>query len=285
MSVLRAAIIGGGHIADQNHLPALASLPDRVKAISICSRDIHKAQALADKHGVPFAYDSPDDMYRSEGKPDIVINCTANNLHYPFTMQALENGCHVFCEKPPAMNAREAREMADLAKKKGLVLAYNFQRRHAPEYTTLSNYHALGNLGDIYHIKANYLRRRGIPGWGNFTQQDHSGRWCIDRPRRAHPGSCIRADGLSAAYPHCGQHLRLHRQNRRKGIERRLESGDIRSGRCLLCPSFISRQRQHCTVDLFCIEYGTRRNDRPGSVRYQRRREAVPAIYPHRNRG
>ncbi len=175
MSILKAAIIGGGHIADQNHLPALAKLSDRVAAVSICSRDIHKAQALADKHGVPFAYDSPDEMYRSEGKPDIVINCTANNLHYPFTMQALENGCHVFCEKPPAMNARDAREMADLAKKKGLALAYNFQRRHAPEYTTLKNYHALGNLGDIYHIKANYLRRRGIPGWGNFTNKTIQG--------------------------------------------------------------------------------------------------------------
>nr|WP_295926143.1 Gfo/Idh/MocA family oxidoreductase [uncultured Dyadobacter sp.] len=175
MSILKAAIIGGGHIADQNHLPALAKLSDRVKAIAICSRDIHKAAALSDKHGVPFAFDNPDEMYRSEGKPDIVINCTANNLHYPFTMQALENGCHVFCEKPPAMNAREAREMADLAKKNGLVLAYNFQRRHAPEYTTLKNYDALGHLGEIYHVKAHYLRRRGIPGWGNFTNKTIQG--------------------------------------------------------------------------------------------------------------
>lgn len=175
MSILKAAIIGGGHIADQNHLPALAKLSDRVKAISICSRDIHKARTLADKHGVPFAYDSPEEMYQSEGKPDIVINCTANNLHYPFTMQALENGCHVYCEKPPAMNASEAQEMADLAKEKGLTLAYNFQRRHAPEYATLKKYHALGQLGDIYHVKANYLRRRGIPGWGNFTNKTIQG--------------------------------------------------------------------------------------------------------------
>ncbi|MCF0071428.1 Gfo/Idh/MocA family oxidoreductase [Dyadobacter sp. CY261] len=175
MSVLKAAIIGGGHIADQNHLPALAKLPGRVKVISICSRDIHKARALADKYDVLFAYDDPDEMYRNEGKPDIVINCTANHLHYPFTMQALENGCHVFCEKPPAMNAKQARNMADLAQKKGLMLAYNFQRRHSSEYAALQNYHAQGNLGDIYHIKANYLRRRGIPGWGNFTNKTIQG--------------------------------------------------------------------------------------------------------------
>ncbi|WP_353723088.1 Gfo/Idh/MocA family oxidoreductase [Dyadobacter sp. 676] len=175
MAILKAAIIGGGHIADKNHLPALAKLADRVKAVSICSRDIHKAQALAGKYGVPFAYDNPDEMYRSEGKPDIVINCTANNLHYPLTVQALENGCHVLCEKPPGMNASEACEMADLAQKKGLTLAYNFQRRHAPEYTTLKNCHRLGHLGDIYHIKAYYLRRRGIPGWGNFTNKTIQG--------------------------------------------------------------------------------------------------------------
>ncbi|GGN10427.1 oxidoreductase [Dyadobacter beijingensis] len=171
MSILKAAIIGGGHIADQNHLPALAKLPERVQVVSICSRDINKARALADKHGIPFAYDKADEMYQAEGRPDIVINCTANNLHYPFTTQALENGCHVFCEKPPAMNAAQANEMADLARQKGLILAYNFQRRHSPEYTALKNYHSLGKLGEVYHIKAHYLRRRGIPGWGNFTNK------------------------------------------------------------------------------------------------------------------
>lgn len=175
MPIFKAAIVGGGHIAEQNHIPALKNSSDRVRLTAICSRDLAKARALADRHGIPQALDDFSQLFIEDDKPDIIINCTANNLHYPFTIQALENGCHVFCEKPPAMNAREAREMADLANKKGRILAYNFQRRQTPQFTLLKKCLADGTLGEIYHIKANYLRRRGIPGWGNFTNKTIQG--------------------------------------------------------------------------------------------------------------
>ena len=173
--LFKAAIIGGGHIADQNHIPALKRLSERVEVIAICSRDLTKARTLADKHDIPLAFDNLLDLFAGENKPDIIVNCTANSLHYPFTMQALENDCHVFCEKPPAMNAREAREMADLATKKDRILAYNFQRRQSPEYSVLKKCLEDGTLGEVYHIKATFLRRRGIPGWGNFTNKSVQG--------------------------------------------------------------------------------------------------------------
>ena len=175
MPLFKAAIIGGGHIADQNHIPALKALNDQIEVIAICSRDINKARALADKHAIPYAFDNAGEMFNQEEKLNLIINCTANNLHYPYTMQALENGCHVFCEKPPAMNAREAREMADLAKKNGLVLAYNFQRRQSAEYSLLKKYLYEGQFGEVYHVKANFVRRKGIPGWGNFTSKTVQG--------------------------------------------------------------------------------------------------------------
>ena len=174
MSLLKAAIIGGGHIADQNHIPALKQLPDNVQIIAVCGRDINKAKALAEKHNIPHAFDNTEDLYKTCG-PDLIINCTPNNLHYQYTIQALKNDCHVFCEKPPAMTAAEAREMAELAKEKGKVLAYNFQRRQTSEYLLLKKYFQQGQLGEVYHIKANYLRRRGIPGWGNFTNKTIQG--------------------------------------------------------------------------------------------------------------
>ena len=175
MPILKAAIIGGGHIADQNHIPALKALPERVELVAICSRDIHKARALAEKHDIPLAFDNAAEMFESDRRPDLIINCTANNLHHPFTMQALENNCHVLCEKPPAIHAAQAVEMADLAQKNGKVLAYNFQLRQTPEYSLLKRALDNGRLGEIYHIKANFLRRRGIPGWGNFTNKSIQG--------------------------------------------------------------------------------------------------------------
>jgi predicted dehydrogenase len=170
MSVLKAAILGGGHIAGQNHIPALKQLSDQVEILAICGRDLTKTRVLAGQHGIPEAFDDIHILFDT-CKPDLVINCTPNNLHYDFTMEALKNGCHVLCEKPPAMTAAQAREMADLAREQGKVLAYNFQRRQTPEYLLLKKCLQSGQLGEVYHIKANYLRRRGIPGWGNFTNK------------------------------------------------------------------------------------------------------------------
>ena len=174
MSRLKAAIIGGGNIADNNHIPALKQLTEQVELVAVCSRDLTKARALADKHNILNAFNDTAEMYQ-QCAPDVVIICTPNNLHYPQTMEALEHNCHVFCEKPPALNAQNAREMAELAATKGLTLAYNFQLRQTSEWELLMRCKTDGLLGDIYHIKAHFLRRRGIPGWGYFTNKAMQG--------------------------------------------------------------------------------------------------------------
>ena len=174
MSILKAAIIGGGNIADKNHIPALRQLADRVEIVAVCSRDLTKARALADKHGIAHAFADTAPMYEQVA-PDVVVICTPNNLHHPQTMEALAHNCHVFCEKPPALNAQHAREMADLATQKNRVLAYNFQLRQSAEWALLMRCKADGLLGDIYHIKVHFLRRRGIPGWGSFTNKSMQG--------------------------------------------------------------------------------------------------------------
>ncbi len=174
MTLLKAAIIGGGNIADNNHIPALVQLSERVELVAVCGRDLRKARALADKHGIAHAFDSTDELYR-QCTPDLVVVCTPNNLHYPQTMEALNHNCHVFCEKPPAISAQNARDMATLAAKKGLTLAYNFQLRQTSEWSLLMRCQAEGLIGTVYHIKAHFLRRRGIPGWGYFTDKAMQG--------------------------------------------------------------------------------------------------------------
>ncbi|QDK79856.1 Gfo/Idh/MocA family oxidoreductase [Spirosoma sp. KCTC 42546] len=174
MSLLKAAIIGGGNIADTNHIPALNQLSDQVEVVAVCSRDLTKARALANKHGIANAFSDTGELY-SQCAPDVVVICTPNNLHYPQTMEALTHNCHVLCEKPPAIHAQNAREMAELAAQKGLVLAYNFQLRQTSEWALLTRCKDDGLLGEIYHIKAHFLRRRGIPGWGYFTNKAMQG--------------------------------------------------------------------------------------------------------------
>jgi predicted dehydrogenase len=174
MTLLKAAIIGGGNIADNNHIPALKQLSEQVEIVAVCSRDLNKARALADKHAIAHAFADTAELYR-QCAPDLVVICTPNYLHYPQTMEALEHGCHVFCEKPPALAAQNARDMANLATSKGLTLAYNFQLRQTSEWALLMRCKTDGLLGSIYHIKAHFLRRRGIPGWGYFTNKAMQG--------------------------------------------------------------------------------------------------------------
>ncbi|AQG82230.1 Gfo/Idh/MocA family protein [Spirosoma montaniterrae] len=174
MSTRRVAILGGGNIADKNHIPALRQLAERVEVVAVCSRDLSKARTLADKHGIPHAFANTADLY-AQARPDVVVICTPNLLHYSQTMEALANNCHVFCEKPPAITAQQAQEMADLAERSNLMLGYNFQLRQSAEFALLRRCQADGLLGDIYHIKAHFLRRRGIPGWGYFTDKAMQG--------------------------------------------------------------------------------------------------------------
>ncbi len=63
---------------------------------------------------------------------EVVHLCTPNNLHYEQAKAALEAGKHVFCEKPLAMTSAESRELAALAKKKGLMTAVNYNLRFYP---------------------------------------------------------------------------------------------------------------------------------------------------------
>ena len=81
----RVAILGGGHIADTTHLPARARRPGRAAVMTVCSRDLPKAQQLANQHGVPHAFADPTELYRT-GQVDAVVIASPNYLHNPLAM-------------------------------------------------------------------------------------------------------------------------------------------------------------------------------------------------------
>ncbi|HCT5035942.1 TPA: Gfo/Idh/MocA family oxidoreductase, partial [Shigella flexneri] len=89
---------------------------------------LSQAQALAEKYGNASVWDDPQAMLLAV-KPDVVSVGSPNRFHYEHTLMALEAGCHVMCEKPPAMTTEQAWEMCDTARKLGKVLAYDFHHR------------------------------------------------------------------------------------------------------------------------------------------------------------
>ena len=171
--VIRVAIIGSGQIARTSHIPAYRSI-ENVEIVAVSDANKEAAKKLAEDFAIPAYYQDSIKMLQ-EIKPDVVSICVPNKFHYPLTIEALNAGCHVFCEKPPAMNPKEALEMWQLAKKRNLMLTYDFHFRHGTNTAIARKKIAAGELGDVYYTKASWVRRRGIPGWGCFTNREMQG--------------------------------------------------------------------------------------------------------------
>ena len=108
-------------------------------------------------------------------KLDGISVCTPNMAHKEVTVAALNAGLNVLCEKPMAMNLAEGKEMVAAAQKSGKVLQIGLHWRFTSEGQVLKRFIDAGELGEIYYGEATYLRRRGIPGWGVFTQKELQG--------------------------------------------------------------------------------------------------------------
>jgi predicted dehydrogenase len=87
---------------------------------------------------------------------DAIYNPLPNSLHAEWTIRALKAGKHVLCEKPFASNAREAEEMATVARDTALVLSEAFAYRYHPLTAKVKEIIASGELGKIQHIEAQF---------------------------------------------------------------------------------------------------------------------------------
>ncbi len=174
MSKLKVGIIGAGQIAETVHIANYQKYPEELEITAIVDTVPEKARVAAEKYNIPHYFSTAKEMFETL-KLDIVSICTPNKFHYENVMLALENNCNVFCEKPPGIKADEALGMLNLSKEKGRVLAYNFHHRHSQDVEYMKKAIESGQLGDIYYGRIKALRRRGIPGWGVFTNKELQG--------------------------------------------------------------------------------------------------------------
>lgn len=79
------------------------------------------------------------------------------------------------CEKPMAKTYAEAQEMIAVHKKTGKKLTIGYQNRFRPDSTYLKKSCERGDLGEIYFAKAHALRRRAVPTWGVFLNEEEQG--------------------------------------------------------------------------------------------------------------
>ncbi len=168
----KVALIGAGQIAETVHAAYYKTQEELYNIVAVVDPRIEVGEAFAQRNAIKKAYTDMKEMLILE-KPDIISVCTPNRFHYENVMLALEAGCHVFCEKPPAMTSAQALEMAEKALEQKVILAYDFQHRYSDETQMLKE--NIDILGDIYFIDIMALRRSGVPGWGNFIDKKLQG--------------------------------------------------------------------------------------------------------------
>ncbi|OCT14818.1 oxidoreductase [Paenibacillus pectinilyticus] len=175
-NILKIGIIGCGGIANQKHMPALASLSHLGKMVAFCDIVDERAIKAAAEFGDADAkvYSDYKELLKDESI-DVVHVLTPNLYHAPITVDALEAGKHVMCEKPMAINSTEAKRMLDAAKKSGKKLTIGYQNRFNEESLVVHKACSSGDLGDIYMAKAHAVRRKAVPTWGVFTDKKLQG--------------------------------------------------------------------------------------------------------------
>ncbi|MDP9382353.1 MAG: Gfo/Idh/MocA family oxidoreductase [Chloroflexota bacterium] len=170
---LRVGVVGLG-FAGETHTKSYANLPG-VKVHALAGLEAEKLAQLGETHDIPHLYRDWQDLLARDDL-DAVSVCTPNFLHAPIAIAALEGGRHVLCEKPLARSSAEAESMVNAAISAGRVLQTAFNHRQRGDVQQVKRFIDEGLLGRVYHAKARWMRRNGIPGLGSwFTSKELAG--------------------------------------------------------------------------------------------------------------
>jgi predicted dehydrogenase len=151
---IRIGVLGAAAIVPTALTNPAKGVPD-VQVLAISSRDLNRAYRFAKKHHIPRVHQTYSALL-ADHDIDAIYNPLPNSLHAEWTIKALKAGKHVLCEKPFASNAQEAEEMAEVARRFGLVLSEAFAYRYHPLTARVKQIIASGTLGKIKHLEAEF---------------------------------------------------------------------------------------------------------------------------------
>jgi predicted dehydrogenase len=149
---LRWGILSTADIGMKKVTPAIQRSRNG-EVVAIASRDPDRATAAAAELGIAAAYDSYEALLAADDV-DAVYLPLPNDLHAPWTIAAVEAGKHVLCEKPLAMSAAEAAEMAAAADAAGVRLAEAFMYRHHPTWVEALRLVRTGTIGALQSVQS-----------------------------------------------------------------------------------------------------------------------------------
>lgn len=185
--MVRIAVIGIGKMG-LSHL-AMIRVHPQVKLVGVCDTSKFLCDVL-EKYTDIATYSDYKEMFK-EAKPDAVIVATPSRFHVDIVRAALEQGLHVFCEKPFCLNWTDSQQLASLASARGVVSQVGYHFRFVAAFEEVKRLVDCGAIGRVSHVLAEaygpvVLRPKGM-SWR--TQKDEGGGCLYDYA--AHPVNLI----------------------------------------------------------------------------------------------
>lgn len=153
MAKIKAGVIGCGAIAQRRHLPEYQANPN-VDIVAVCDIIAERAQEVADTYGAK-AYTNYEDLLQNEDI-DVISVCLPNYLHAQVSIDSLNAGKHVLCEKPMATSQEEADNMIKAAEDNGKMLMIGHNQRFVPSHQRAKALLESGELGKVYSFRTTF---------------------------------------------------------------------------------------------------------------------------------
>ena len=155
MEQVKWGVLGTANIAKGCTIPGM-KLAENCELYAIAGRSMEKAEAFRAEFGFKKAYGSYEDLLNDTEVQAVYIPLP-NHLHLKWVKAALEKGKHVLCEKPLALNAKEAQEMFSAAEKNGVLLMEAYAYLHSPYIQSLKKDIADELIGEIDYIETAFI--------------------------------------------------------------------------------------------------------------------------------
>lgn len=177
MGKVRIGFVGVGQIAKM-HLARYEKIED-AQIVAACDVDEKELGNVCERFKIPNRTTDFRQLIKRDDL-DAVEVCLHNNLHSPVTIEALQAGKHVYCEKPIAGSYRDGVAMVEAAKQTGRMLHIQLGTLYSKEAKAAKRLIEGGHLGKVYHARSTGYRRRGRPfvdGYGTdrFVKKEQAG--------------------------------------------------------------------------------------------------------------
>jgi len=151
---LRVGVVGCGKIAD-GHVDEIRKMPEQATVVAVCDRERLMAEQLATRFAVPAYYDDFEEMLQRE-QPNVVHITTPPQSHAPLALSALAAGCHVYVEKPFALDSAEVAGVLAAAEAQQRKVTVGYSSLFDPPILRLRELEANGALGEPLHVESFY---------------------------------------------------------------------------------------------------------------------------------